>query len=402
MLQTTEHAVALSLMDKARHDFSIISNDLEGKKAGAAGLSFLEYLQSTWMPVELWQSWSRRGREDAAAKMGTAIEAILPTTNHLESFNGTLKKRDIPQWQHSGHRLRFDVLIYHLVMSILPRVYGRQRMISQYEDWKNQRFLTAAGGSLPDSPRKKQIVEPSSEHLSFVPRAWYGPDRRRDEDAEAIFRLGYLQPIPSARPYELWATCASSNLLSIASGESRHVYWLSVHPSGSATCTCMDFLTRGGACKHLRAFRLLIIKWLEQKELAIAYHFPTTITDAELTERQNHLWYGSHYERCVTQPCGRSGVPNTGEQLPAHMQTGPPTPELLHPHELVILPPVSHADDCASLEQEVELQALAANQGHQEPRENNVQDNPVAAEATSGRTDNTEVRGGFTLILQMQ
>lgn len=83
---------------------------------------YLDYMASTWMSVELWSSWSRYGREKAAAQLCIPLEGVIPTTNHLESLNGNLKRKYVPQWQHSGHRLRFDLLLYHLVSHILPQI----------------------------------------------------------------------------------------------------------------------------------------------------------------------------------------------------------------------------------------------------------------------------------------
>ena len=64
------------------------------------------------MPKSLWNSWSEEGRGCAAAVLGVGIGDVLPTTNHLESFNGVLKRKHIGQWQRSGRKLRFDVLVF--------------------------------------------------------------------------------------------------------------------------------------------------------------------------------------------------------------------------------------------------------------------------------------------------
>ncbi|KAL6298230.1 hypothetical protein BKA93DRAFT_711361, partial [Sparassis latifolia] len=93
LLQSTKHNAATQLVDRQDEDFrNIIATDTQAKAAGEAGLKFIVYLRQTWMPVDLWQSWSKRGREDAATKMGIPIDEVLPTTNHLEAFNGSLKK----------------------------------------------------------------------------------------------------------------------------------------------------------------------------------------------------------------------------------------------------------------------------------------------------------------------
>ncbi|KAJ3871771.1 hypothetical protein F5051DRAFT_311950, partial [Lentinula edodes] len=56
----------------------------------------------------------------AAAWIGLPIEGIIPTTDHLESFNAILKRKYVTRYLRSGHRLRFDALILLLVTQILP------------------------------------------------------------------------------------------------------------------------------------------------------------------------------------------------------------------------------------------------------------------------------------------
>lgn len=247
--------------------------------------------------------------------MGVEVEAILPTTNHLESLNGRLKNYYIPQWQHSGHRLRLDVLIFFLTSDILPRIYGQHRLLTNYSAWKLARFRAAAAGgplslapSLTRTPLRGQS-DSSGSVGGFVPRAWYTPDFKRDTDARVLYESGFLKPRQSGRHYELWASCTSSSgLRRLTSAPAQlpddpsgfMVYSLTVHPSGTATCTCLDWLKRGGACKHLRAFRLLIEHWGAAGNLAATYIFPSTLEEAEKVDYQNRQWYGSSYSRAVT------------------------------------------------------------------------------------------------------
>lgn len=128
------------------------------------------------------------------------------------------------------------------------------------------------------------------------PYAWYSKDDRRDADAYAIFASKKLEPIASARTYELWARCASTS-------EPAVFYWLTMHPTGSATCTCLDWLRRGHACKHMRAFKLLIEEWMRGGHLIPgSFHFPPTLEEAKAVEARNRAWYGHHYDREVTSP----------------------------------------------------------------------------------------------------
>ncbi|KAI0631052.1 hypothetical protein C8Q77DRAFT_1178260, partial [Trametes polyzona] len=63
----------------------------DAQQAIAAVKEFVRYLRGTWMAKEMWHSWARQGRVDAASMMKIAVEVVLTTTNHLESFNGKLK-----------------------------------------------------------------------------------------------------------------------------------------------------------------------------------------------------------------------------------------------------------------------------------------------------------------------
>ncbi|EIW63778.1 uncharacterized protein TRAVEDRAFT_97696, partial [Trametes versicolor FP-101664 SS1] len=96
LLQTVAHEVAVTLLaDEEETLHAIATADAAGGKASQAGLSYLEYLRSQWMPVPMWTGWSRRGRENAAKRMGISVDEVLPTTNHLEAFNGSLKRNHL-------------------------------------------------------------------------------------------------------------------------------------------------------------------------------------------------------------------------------------------------------------------------------------------------------------------
>ncbi|KAJ3527538.1 hypothetical protein NM688_g8115 [Phlebia brevispora] len=202
LLDTVEYNDATRLIAEEEKECSFLATQSDGKKIAEGGLAYLAYLTKTWMPIEMWRSWSHRGREEAAQRLGIPIDGVIPTTNHLEALNRNLKHKYIPQWQHSGHRLRFDVLIYHLTTSILPHIYAQHRMLLGYSTWRQHRFLNVSGGQ---APRPARALSPST--LPFIPRTWYAPDASRDMAARDIFATRKLWPILSARPYELWAQC---------------------------------------------------------------------------------------------------------------------------------------------------------------------------------------------------
>lgn len=179
-------------------------------------------------------------------------------------------------------------------------------MITEYSAWKARRFdLSPDTHRTSSATHQRGAVTGTALPARNPPRvcyAFYSPDQRRDADAQGILASGKLQPIPSARPHEQWAYCISVSDSSIR-------YWLTTHPSGSATCTCPDWLYRGGACKHMRAFRVLIESWMAQGHLLPgSFYFPTSAPEAEIVEARNRAWYGKWFERSVTSPAQSTTV----------------------------------------------------------------------------------------------
>ncbi|KAI0695371.1 hypothetical protein BC835DRAFT_1414886 [Cytidiella melzeri] len=261
LLATTCHADGLHLINRAREDFSFLGLDRDGKQYLDGVAKYLDYLLTTWMPRELWSSWSLHGRKKAADRLGIPVQGVLPTTNHLESLNGNLKRKYVPQWQHSGHRLRFDMLLYRLVSNILPQIYAQHCMVTQYNTWQHKRF----GHSVITATSSNSRLHTSSG--APCPRlAWYPADERRDADARAIFANLYLPRLAST----------------------------------------------GGACKHMRAFRMLVEQWMEGGHiLRGSFSFPASLSDAKEIEVKNRAWYGESYAKAVTSPPLEESLPRS-------------------------------------------------------------------------------------------
>ncbi|KAF7789359.1 hypothetical protein EIP86_000303 [Pleurotus ostreatoroseus] len=355
LLNSTSHAEAAQLIESERAECSFVGSQADGKALCEGGLKYLDYLFKTWMPESMWKGWSRYGREEAAKRLGIPIEGVIPTTNHLESLNKNLKHKWVPQWQHSGHRLRFDILVFHLVTNILPHIYAQHRMLAGYSIWREHRFLHVAGGRAPLQSRRS-VTSVSRIPGHFIPRAWYEPDSTRDAAASVILAQKKLRSIMSRRPYEFWATCESS---------SSHIdptvtqYWLTIHPSGAATCTCLDWLNRGGACKHLRAFRLTIQSWVAAHQLpGYRFIFPSSAAEAKTIETHNQRWYGEQYERAVTLPSPLQTSSNGTTELPRPLNLPPHLRDLPGDTTDTILPPSTHSSHAPGV---VELDNEAAN-----------------------------------------
>jgi hypothetical protein len=304
MLMTVLYQDAVDLLAKEREFLeSLIKTTPEAKKLASGGISYLQYFNGTWMDHTMWSSWSQNGRDRAAAVLKRTVDGVLPTTNHLESFNGILKRKYIPQWQRSGNRLRFDLFIHHLVCKILPVIFAQRRMNREHRLWVEKRFTAAFGGQAAVLREKHQGNSTAPRNSITAVLSWFSPDSDRDAKARSLFLAGRLHQIDAGRPYEIWASCAATQADIHDPNHPR--YWLTIHPTGSATCTCLDWLNRGGACKHLRALRLAILEpaWISTEKCQsplIPFHFPATFEEASSIQLRNSAWYGPHYETLVT------------------------------------------------------------------------------------------------------
>jgi len=230
------------------------------------------------MPIALWQSWSEFGRVSASAVLKIPVEGVIPTTNHLESFNGLLKRKHLNTWLRSGHRLRFDFLINILITKILPAVYSHRNAQKQYKQWLADRFKDHAGGTNLAEIHAALAKERSAQRNA--PLAWWNVDPVRDATAQNLVHFRQLI-VSKMSPGVYQATCHSTapvNAIQLAPPIS---YTLELHQSGSSTCSCPDFCLRDGACKHLRALRLIVDGWVNQG-FEKPFHYPKTRVEATL------------------------------------------------------------------------------------------------------------------------
>lgn len=227
------------------------------------------------MPEPLWQSWSHYGRIIASQILKIPVEGILPTTNHLESFNGLLKRKYLPQWQRCGTRLRVDFLILILITKILPEIFALRRTLRDYKQWLHIRFSNGFdGSSLPverhrDKSRSKEPPLSTEGNL-----CWWPSDANRDAEALALVRLNRIYDFRqkfNLHQYE--ATCVASR--GSLEDPNHPRYYIYIHRDGFAACTCPDFSSRGAACKHLRAFRIILENWVEHRMIT-PFYFPLT------------------------------------------------------------------------------------------------------------------------------
>lgn len=254
------------------------------------------------MSFTLWSSWSEYGRLMAASMMKIPIDGVVPTTNHLESFNGLLKRKHLARWLHSGHRLRFDTLIYLLTTRILPDLYSQRRAQQAYSQWLTERFGQFTGGIALKEVHKLVCTERLARLAkSRSVLAWWVPDANKDDQAKEIVRLGRItQPLKSNNLDGYVATCAST---SANLGDPYHTrYEVMLERQGVlSSCTCQDFMKNGGACKHLRSLRIIVDAWIMQQHES-PFFYPSS----------RHLAQGAHDR--LANSCRQ--VPMPPEPLP--------------------------------------------------------------------------------------
>lgn len=273
LIGTVDHTVAIALIETEQEFLTQLGTAQENRSVTRAALQHLEYLNSYWMPESMWQSWSEWGRRKAAERIGIPVQSVIPTTNHLESFNCVIKRKYIRSWLRSGNRLRVDFLILVLITRILPDIFSRHRTRAAEKEWIAERFRQQSGGKdLLPSPKRTRVEE-------ILKAAWWSIDETHQSAAIELASKGHLMSIghPDADTYA--AACASSTTADV-------LYSISLCRSGEGACTCPDFQKRGGACKHLRALRLVIdsLVLIGQER---AFLFPANPLEAAQVERRS-------------------------------------------------------------------------------------------------------------------
>ncbi|KIJ34487.1 hypothetical protein M422DRAFT_263455 [Sphaerobolus stellatus SS14] len=274
LIQTTEFSKAKALLHKEREILTVMKVDSETTSAGERGLLHVEYLDSYWCSESLWQSWADFGRRMASLRLKCTFEGVLPTTNHLESFNGLLKRKHLQRWQRGGRRLRIDMLLQILVLKVLPSIF-EQRHLEAMED---QRWIAR----IQALPGGDEIIKGRTSTVILGPVvAYLVADQQRDQAATLLLQQGCLSA-PAQYPQGIYFNCYSS--LRSQHEANPIMYQVQLFYWGSASCTCSDFVHRGGACKHIRA-ALLRMNFIRQSGSDFPLiQLPRSETEAQLRQ----------------------------------------------------------------------------------------------------------------------
>lgn len=266
--------MANKLIDEARAWLNdLVKISPQSNISGAE--KYIAYLVKYWLTNELWQGWSQFGRTEAANQTGIPLKYILPTTNHLEAFNGVLKRKYIHRYQRNGRRIRFDLLVSILITGILPSIFAQRRAENEYSTWLSKRFLKESGGI----DLTKMDAKPIQSHSPNLPTiTWWTQESdlsiQMMSEIKHIIRKGRVHHIKWKDSVTLAARCLSS--LTHTVQQESGFYDLELNCYGRASCSCSFNRESKGACKHLWALRLI----LPQLHPLFVFYFPSTRAEA--------------------------------------------------------------------------------------------------------------------------
>lgn len=277
LIKSLEHSEAVGLIESEKETLELLKTvDQSAAAAADGGIAHLDYLMRTWVKHEsVWKSWSDHGRHIAAALLGCTFEGVLPTTNHLESFNEVLKNKHLRRWRRNNRPLRLDVLVRILTLKVLPSIFHQRALgMRQRKGWETrvraagaEHLLTASEPSIPAPPTL----------------AYLAPNEARDNAAKALLdRKQVGAPSFDLNTKRLTFQCYSAGALSV--DKTPIVYDINVDIGGATTCTCPDFQHRGGACKHIRAAILSLDALRQMGKKIPSIPIPTSEGEARALE----------------------------------------------------------------------------------------------------------------------
>ncbi|KAJ3887289.1 hypothetical protein GG344DRAFT_80872 [Lentinula edodes] len=155
-------------------------------------------------------------------------------------------------------------LFLYLSFSLLSSVVSRQHYL-----WLDSRFQEGAGSQNLGELQQKFIAKKQEHSQALISVCWWAVDESRDIQAQHILQSHWLQTPSFGSNHDMFVTTCTS-----MSGSTS--YQLTISRFGNASCSCPNFYSQGGACKHLRAFHYVINAWTEKP-----FHYPQTLASAQ-------------------------------------------------------------------------------------------------------------------------
>ncbi|KIJ24388.1 hypothetical protein M422DRAFT_274849 [Sphaerobolus stellatus SS14] len=201
-----EFTTAKALLFKERKILIVMQEDAELTGAAQRGLLHIDYLDDYWCRDSLWQSWSDFGRHVASQRLNANL------------------------YNDGG-------------MEVLPSIFEQHCLEAAEEERWGARIRAVPGG--------QDILKTNAPANAKLPAVVYLiTDPQRDQAAATLLKQNCLS-ILAYYSDGLYLNCYSSL-------RSRHdanatIYQVRLFYRGTASCSCPDFVSRGGACKHIRA-----------------------------------------------------------------------------------------------------------------------------------------------------
>jgi hypothetical protein len=169
----TEYSNAIATYNVELEYFWSLSNSSSttlDKARSKGGLAFLGYFKSYLALQGFWKSWSRAGIIEAARILQKPIDSIPHTTNHLESFNGRVKKKYFDAYQHSGRLPRLDAWVLLLGTWVIPDFFAEYDGHRKTEDYyETMRFAPATSSDLSPAGSLSSSATSSRSEISIIP-----------------------------------------------------------------------------------------------------------------------------------------------------------------------------------------------------------------------------------------
>ncbi|KAJ7163718.1 hypothetical protein C8R46DRAFT_998727 [Mycena filopes] len=281
LVATQTIAAARELLEAERQ--VMVKLAVTHKRAARKATKHINYLDTYWTTENLWKSWSDYGRTVLSSLLNRAGEGVIPTTNHLESFNRVLKRVHLRRFQNGGRRLRLDILIHALVIYILPSIFEERRLVSEQSSRVAGLIRLLPGGALLLEQKDR------SKAVPVVPKiAYLVPDADRDLRATELLENRQIStPVMLPGNVGLTLTCYSARALSVDTNPTT--YDIRLGFNGVVSCKCEDFLGRGGACKHIRGALLMLDDIRRQGINIPQIPIPRSLVDAQTLQAQTVL-----------------------------------------------------------------------------------------------------------------
>ncbi|CAG8819829.1 21673_t:CDS:2, partial [Racocetra persica] len=197
------------------------------------GIKFFQYLLNNWCGYTI-LCWSQVGRINAAKVLNIDVSSIPTTNNCIESLDNHLNKESLRQLQRRGTQLRVDVLVMYLVECVTPNFMKRRKFQKSLEEnlkIQHQNYI---------DQRYVELLKANYKYSVYTE-----PDKERDDEAKKIASSFWgIVKYEYTDKLNVWIKSAK---------KSDITYVACIYPIAEVSCQCIDFLSKGCACKHIRA-----------------------------------------------------------------------------------------------------------------------------------------------------